>query len=90
MIIQVMPRHEAYAFVADLDSQAAEALSSPWCGILFRMDGLVVIVEEWGYLTDKMQVSIWDEAEYDGDYCEFCDHPKPDCECVLMKGITHV
>lgn len=94
MICQVMPAHEAFQFIDSLSAEITKALPKPWHGTLIRMDGLVVIIEEWGYLTGKMLVSVWNATEYDCDdndgYCDTCEYPKPDCECVLVKGITHV
>lgn len=64
MVSQVMSVLEAVEFLHSLDEHTAEDLPNPWHGSKIETDGLVVIVEEWGYLTSKMLVSIFDSSEY--------------------------
>ena len=64
MMSQVMGVLEAVEFIHSLDEYTATHLPNPWHGSKIETDGLVVIVEEWGYLTSKMLVSIFTDDEY--------------------------
>lgn len=65
MISQVMTDLEAVEFMHSIAPYEAEHLPTPWHGSRIRIDGLLVIIEEWGYLREKMLVSIFTKEEYE-------------------------
>ena len=64
MVSQRMTDLEAVEFMHSLSPYEAEHLPNPWEGSKLEIDGLVVIIEKWGYLTGKMLVTIFEHDEY--------------------------
>jgi len=63
MISQVMRTKEAFEFLQSLSVNHVKDLPNPWHGSMIHTDGVVVVIEDWGYLTGKHLVSIYDRSE---------------------------
>lgn len=66
MMSQVMQTKEAFEFIQSLTVDSAKDLPNPWNGAMIHTDGVVIVIEDWGYLTGKHLISIYDPSELQG------------------------